>query len=187
MIGRGYLVLTCVALMAATCAGCSTSQPAAPPTTTSTTLVSKSGLIRADPRLTDRIVLTKARVSAGITIAGTLIVTSRASTPINLNRGCRPDYLVALTSKRYRPAVVVPTSCVGEPLIIRPGINRLPVTVFTTYLVCGQPGTPSMPACLDNAPAPLPAGKYEAVLFGSGLALPAPTPVMVMLTPESTK
>jgi hypothetical protein len=168
-------------------AGCGTSHTLTSPTTASTIPVSRSGLTHSDARLTDRIVLTKARVPAGLSIHGTLVVTSRAPTPINLNGGCRPNYMVALANKHYQPAVAWASVCSSQPFIIRPGINRLPVTVFTTCLGCGQPGSPSMPFCVNHTVPNLPAGDYEAVLFGDGLPLPAATPLGVTLTSESSR
>lgn len=167
-------------------AGC-TSQTASSPTLPSTIPARESGLSPADPHLSDRLVLTTVRVPAGVTINGTLVVTNHGPKPINLNHGCAPHYEVALTNRHYRPTVVVPTECADRPLLLEPGINRFPITVITTYLACGSPGTASVPACENQTAPNLPVGKYEAVLFGEGLALPAPTPVLVALTPGSQK
>ncbi|MGO8871291.1 MAG: hypothetical protein ACLQPH_07785 [Acidimicrobiales bacterium] len=112
-------------------------------------------------------------------------MTNHGSTPINLNKGCRPDFQVALTSKTYQPMIAFAAVCTLRPFIIRPGVNRLPVQVVTTYESCLQPDASSAVSirkCVNNAPPPLPTGKYEAVLFGSGdLPLPEPRPVPVTL------
>ncbi len=75
---------------------------------------------------------------------------------------------------------------VTRPLVIAPGENRLPVAVSTMYDTCSQgeaPVTASSPACLPGGRLPpLPAGPYRAVLIGTGLALPDPPPVTVVIT-----
>lgn len=181
---RAPVVVSVSALVVAVgmLAGCGTSRPLVSPTTTSVVPVSNRGLVAADPRLADRIVLARVSAPAGRTIAGTLIVTSRASAAINRNRPCRPDYVVALSNGHYQPDVAWASVCRPEPLTIQPGVNRLPISVLTTYLSCGQPGSTPVAACLNHTVANLPAGTYWAVLFGDGLPLPAPSPVMVTLT-----
>jgi len=148
-----------------------------------------AGLIPAPPGLTDRLVLQRTRVAAGTPIKGTLIVTSRGRAPINLNHHCRPHYTVVVTNHRFPPAAAFPADCSTAPFTIKPGENRLAVTVQTTYLSCTQvasQATSSFPACLHGRQImpPLPPGRYEAVLIGDGtLPLPAPAPVPVILVP----
>jgi hypothetical protein len=77
--------------------------------------------------------------------------------------------------------------CTSGPFTIKPGVNRLAVTVTTTYQSCAQsPGQASRhtPPCRPGRQKmpPLPAGHYHAVLVGEGLPLPAPAPVPVTLT-----
>jgi hypothetical protein len=145
---------------------------------------SPRGLIPAPHGLTDRLVLRNTRVIAGTPIRGTLLVSNRSGRAINLNRGCRPSYEVALTSPRYTPSIAFAADCSVQPFIIRPGTNRLPVTVQTTYLACSATGSSAgqVPRCRHgNRMPPLPAGRYDAVLFGDGLPLPAPAGVIVIL------
>jgi hypothetical protein len=80
--------------------------------------------------------------------------------------------------------VAFTADCSIQPLAIAPGTNRLPVKVITTYLACQQHGVSvsGEPSCLSSGPPPLPAGNYDAVLVGAGLALPEPRPVPVTLT-----
>jgi hypothetical protein len=151
-----------------------------------------TGLIPAPRGLTDRLVLRQTRVTAGTAIKGTLVVTYRGRKPLNLNRKCRPQYAVVVTNHRFPPAAAFPADCSAAPFIIRPGQNRLAVTVQTTYLTCSQvvagQATSSLPACLHGRQImpPLPPGRYEAVLVGDGqLPLPAPAPVPVTLVPAS--
>ena len=103
---------------------------------------------------------------------------------INLTKTCRPDFLVVLTSSSYTPLVAWAADCTAAPFIIASGTNRFPIQVATTSLQCRQ-GGPSA-NCLANGPPSLPAGNYDAVLVGNGLALPKPQPVAVTLTKGST-
>jgi hypothetical protein len=151
-----------------------------------------TGLIPAPRGLTDRLVLRQTHVTAGTPIIGALVVTYRGHAPINLSHRCRPQYAVVVTNRRFPQAAGFSSACSLEPFIIKPGANRLAVTVYTTYLQCSQvtsQATKSSPACLDGGEGgmpSLPPGRYEAVLEGDGqLPLPAPAPVLVILTPAS--
>ena len=149
-----------------------------------------TGLVRAPRGLTDRLVLARTQVTAGTPIKGWLVVTYRGRAPINLNRGCQPRYAVVVTNHRFPPDVAFRMDCSAAPFIIKPGENRLAVTVVTTYRECAQvasQATSSEPACLHGHQImpPLPPGRYEAVLVGDGLPLPAPAPIPVSLTAAS--
>ena len=149
-----------------------------------------TGLVPAPPGLTDRLVLPQTQVTAGTPIKGWLVVTYRGRAPINLNRGCRPQYAVVITNHRFPPDVAFPADCSAAPFVIKPGENRLAVTVITTYRMCAQvasQATSSMPACLHGHQImpPLPPGRYEAVLVGDGLPLPAPAPIPIRLAATS--
>lgn len=149
-----------------------------------------TGLVPAPRGLTDRLVLQQTRVTAGTPIKGWLVVTYWGRAPINLNRGCRPRYAVVVTNDRFPPDVPFPADCSTAPFVIRRGENRLAVTVITTYRMCAQvasQATSSMPACLHGRQImpPLPPGRYEAVLVGDGLPLPAPTAIPVSLAAAS--
>jgi hypothetical protein len=146
------------------------------------------GLIRAPRGLTDRLVLQQRHVAAGTSIKGTLLVTYRGHAPINLDRGCRPQYAVVVTNRRFPPAAAFASVCFRTPFIIKPGENRLSFTVFTTFLQCSEvasQATSGSPACRPrpHAMPPLAPGRYQAVLVGDGLPLPAPTPIPVLLAP----
>jgi hypothetical protein len=144
-------------------------------------------LIPAPRGLTDRLVLRQTHVTAGVPIKGTLLVTYRGRAPVNLTHGCRPQYAVVVTNHRFPPLVAFRAACWTQPFIIKPGENRLAITVDTTYLSCSQvasQATRLSPACLNGRQKmpPLPPGHYRAVLVGDGhLPLPAPTPVPVTL------
>lgn len=93
---------------------------------------------------------------------------------------------MVLTNHRFPPEVAFPAYCSVARFIIRPGETRLAVSALTTYQACtraaGQ-ATKARPACRHGRQImpPLPAGRYAAVLVGSGLPLPAPAPVPVTL------
>lgn len=182
-------VLAAVALALSACnqgqsAGPTTSHPS--PTTTAPPLPGGYGLIPAGRGLSDRIVLNSTRIASGRPIGGALIVVNHGAVPINLTKTCRPNFVVVLTSSTYTPQVAWPSDCAVGPFTIAPGTNRFPVQVTTTYLGCHQSGPPStVPRCLSSGPPSLPAGNYDAVLVGNGLALPKPQPVAVTLTTSS--
>jgi hypothetical protein len=160
------------------------SSPGAPTVSPAPTMA--TGLVPAPRGLTDRLVLQQTHVTAGTPIKGWLVVTYRGRAPINLARGCRPHYAVVVTNHRFPPDVAFPSDCSAAPFVIKPGENRLAVTVITTYRMCAQlasQATGSMPACLHGRQImpPLPPGRYEAVLVGDGLPLPAPAPIPVSL------
>lgn len=191
-----YLVIGACAVAAGLLGGCGSahgagSSPGLPPAGPPGVLprpAKAAGLIRAPRGLTDRLVLRQTRVPAGTPIRGTLLVTYRGRKPVNLSRGCRPQYAVVVTNHRFPPLVAFPAVCSTDPFIIRPGTNRLAVTVQTSYLSCTQSASQVSrytPLCLPGSQQmpPLPAGRYQAVLVGDGhLPLPPPTPVPVTLT-----
>lgn len=149
-----------------------------------------TGLVPAPRGLTDRLVLPQTQITAGTPIKGWLVVTYRGRAPINLNRGCQPQYAVVVTNHRFPPDVAFPADCSTAPFVIKPGENRLAVTVITTYRICAQvasQATSSMPACLHGRQImpPLPPGRYEAVLVGDRLPLPAPEAIPISLAAAS--
>jgi hypothetical protein len=191
-----YLLVAASAAAAGLLAACSSPHAPTPPGTSSSGAPTVSpapttatGPVPA-PRLTDRLVLQPTRVTAGTPIKGWLVVTYRSRAPINLYLGCRPHYVVVVTNHRYSPNVIIPADCEVGPLVIKPGENRLAVTVETTYLMCAQmarQATSGSPACLHDRQIfpPLPPGRYEAVLVRNGLPLPAPAPIPVTLVAAS--
>jgi len=179
------VVIPCCLFVLASCGPDQSAKQQIHPTTTTTAppLPGGYGLVTPDPSLTTQIVLSSTRIASGHSINGTLLVVNRGTIPINLTKACRPDFVVALTNSNYVPQVAFATVCSGRPFTIAPGANHLHVDVTTTYLGCRQGGSPStVPNCLSDEPPPLPAGNYDAVLIGDGLALPEPRPVPVTLT-----
>jgi hypothetical protein len=145
------------------------------------------GLLPAWRQIHDRIHLDRTTVVAGSTIKGTLIVTNSARRVVDLAQGCRPSYVVALSSPTYAPQVAFASTCNHRPFVLHPGRTKLPVKVLTTYLECTESGgdaaTSTVPPCTSTSPPPLRPGSYRTLLIGNGLALPQPTPVVVTLTP----
>src|SRR5215470_20304911 len=92
------------------------------PTTATTPVPAPRGL-------TDRLVLQQTHVTAGTPIKGWIVVTYRGRAPVNLNRGCLPPYRVVVTSHRFPAQVAFPADCDAGPFVIKPGENRLAVTV----------------------------------------------------------
>jgi hypothetical protein len=142
------------------------------------------GLIAAPAGLTDSIHLDKTKVVAGSTVKGTLIVTNASGHTVNLlYRGCRPNYGIALTNGTIIARPAAAASCSRSPLVLKPGVTKLPTYMITTYQSCTSgPPSPKVPQCAANGNIPpLPAGRYLAVLDGLDLALPPAQPVPVTL------
>lgn len=142
---------------------------------------------RPRPKLNDRIVLQGTNVKAGTPIRGELVVVNRGERPFSLlTHGCHPASAVVLTNGTITALPGFTTECLTRPLVISPGENRLAMSVATTYSTCsGTPAqsTAAAPACPPGPQQPpLPAGRYRAFLVGTGLALPDPPPVTVVLT-----
>ncbi len=143
------------------------------------------GLSPASPLLTTRLVLSKARVRAGASFTGTLVVSNHGNTAINLTRRCRPQFAVVLENAQHPPDAAFTEICSNAPMLMAPGDNQLPVRVRTNYSSCSQgPAAVPMPTCGPGGEIPsFPAGRYAAVLVGNGdLALPAPRAVAVTVT-----
>jgi hypothetical protein len=189
-VRRGAAAIV-IALAGAVSACSSTPAPSSrPPATTVPVALASQGLVPANSHLKDRIELATSSVRAGTPVDAVLMVTNRASTPINLTRTCRPQFALVLARGASVYRVAFAQACSSAPFTIVPGINRIPSAVLTTYPSCGPPGghpPKGEPACVHGGPPPLPGGSYRAVLEGSGdLALPEPAPVTVTLRPSAT-
>jgi len=142
-----------------------------------------AGSLPGSPQLTGRLVLDLNQVRAGNSVKGALIVTNRGGKAITR---CRPEFYVVLTPKGQAPEELPSRAvCSREPLVLKPGLNRLPISVSTTYATCSPEPQANTPRCIASGTPPLPPGRYEAVLMGSaGLHLAAAKPVDVVLTPS---
>lgn len=142
------------------------------------------GLVPAWPQVRDRLELESRPARAGAAIHGILVILNLGRRPIDLTGACRPSFDVVLVSPTYRPVVAVPTGCSRRPWVLRPGTTRLRITVLTTTLACSvRPvPVPTPPACTAGGELPaLPPGRYSTALEGSGLALPEPPSIPVVL------
>lgn len=139
--------------------------------------------------LTIRIRLPSTTLVAGATVHGTLVVTNHTHTTFNLTHGCRPHWGVGLGSSTIPFSPAFTTECASAPLLVPPGVNRLPFTLFVTYLRClmsGTGSTPDFPACVNgNQMPPLPPGRYQAQLVSETPALSA-APVEVTVVAVAT-
>jgi hypothetical protein len=151
-----------------------------------------TGLAPAERGMTARLVLSRTRVTAGTPITGELIITYWGHASVNLNHGCRPQYAIVLTRPGVPPSAAFPAACGLRPFILKPGQNRLPVAVPTTYSTCTQgagQATSTVPACRHDRQLmpPLPPGRYRAVLVSTGFPFPVPAPVAVTLSAAAGK
>lgn len=153
-----------------------------------------------------RLVLDHSRVRAGVTIKGYLVVQNAGPT-INLTElatsrfgrsghehvrrpGCKPGVAVALGNRRYHQAIFFAAQCSAQPLLIREGLNRLPVSILTTFTDCLQPGgsqvasPTTVPTCPPGSlPPVLPAGRYRTtVVWSEQVPIPKPQSVVVTIT-----
>jgi hypothetical protein len=132
---------------------------------------------KAKAAITIRVELERTRVVAGTPIKGTAVLTN-GGTKAMLVQQCATDgwLAVGLANKKiqFSPAFAL----VGCPpsVVLKPGPNRFPVTVITTYGSCLQPGGQStifVPNCLPLGSSeplpPLPPGRYSTKVITMGL------------------
>ena len=139
-----------------------------------------------------RVQLTRHRVTAGVAIRGTVVVTNTTRKPITVDY-CLADgwLLVELTSPTVPAAFAHPAVACPPSLRLRPGVNRFSVTVSTHAAMCVVPGGQSRvptPQCTaEGTPPPLPPGSYRTAVDIEGLAGLAGTPdaVRVDVLPAS--
>jgi hypothetical protein len=117
-------------------------------------------------------------IRAGHSIHGTAILTNVSSKSIFVQGwNCGQWLFVGLASTRIPYEPVVPTSACSNSITLKPGANRVPITVSTRYDVCGggsQKGTIQVPRCPNvgtgvGMPA-LPKGAYHVVVLTNGLS-----------------
>jgi hypothetical protein len=115
-------------------------------------------------------------------MSGRVIVENNTGHAIHAS-GCLTLFQVALTGKRYHPAVAWPT-CL-QPFTIPIGKSSYPVTVEASYRECSQ-GRPQadLRACLPGRRMPpLPPGDYHAVLYQVSHLVSVPRAITVRVTP----
>jgi hypothetical protein len=123
--------------------------------------------------------LARQQVVAGTSIAGTATLTNTTKEPITVETCAANGWLeVGLVNRtiHFDPAFTL-IGC-APSIVLRPGPNRFPVKVLTTYQSCVQGGgqsTTYIPPCLlastsrSNDLPPLPAGRYSTKTVTVGL------------------
>jgi hypothetical protein len=182
-----------VLLIASCVAGCSSGgDKATTPTSTttpSTTATSPPPATRPQP-LAARIQLPNDVMVGGSEVTGHLVIDNNTGTTVHLlsggKTGCTPQWAVSLGNSKIPPMEAFASMCGLQPLVLRPGENRLPFTMQARYDHCGGTGSngPVKPACVGSPPAPppLPADEYHAILTGGLGGVPKPAPVPVRVT-----
>jgi hypothetical protein len=127
--------------------------------------------------ITIRVKLERQRVVAGTPVKATAVLTNRSAKPILVQQCAKDGWLaVGLTNKKidFSPA----SALVGCPpsVVLKPGPNRFPLKVVTTYQSCLQAGgesTTFIPKCLSSRSSsplpPLPPGRYSTKVVALGL------------------
>jgi hypothetical protein len=150
-----------------------------------------SGLLPAAPGISARLEIPGPhRMTAGSTKDGTLILTNRTGTAIDLAaltpNHCTPKFEIVLTNAAHPPSAQFTLECGAAPFIVVPGSNAFPFKVASSFSRCSTNAvvTPDLPPCLNDPTLgvmvpPLPPGRYRAVLVGDELAIPPPKPVAI--------
>jgi hypothetical protein len=128
---------------------------------------------------------------AGGVIPGVATLTNKTGAPITVHACARNGWLdvgLASPSIPYRPG----NGLVGCPptVHLKPGPNRFPIKIWTTYLECTPHRTAvsraeDLPLCVPKGMPALPAGHYVTSIVAAGLPpnTSTPTPTAVTLLP----
>jgi hypothetical protein len=150
---------------------------------------------KANAPITIRVKLDRTHVVAGTPIKGTAVLTNESFKAIVVQQCATDGWLaVGLTNEKigFSPAWAL-VRC-APSVLLKPGPNRFPLKVVTTYESCLQPGgqsTTFIPKCLSPGSSsilpPLPPGRYFTKVVTMGL--PSNTavshPVAVSLLPSA--
>jgi hypothetical protein len=151
------------------------------------------GSKRASPPIKVHIALATDRVVAGEPIEGTVVFTNTTHKAVTVKQ-CPTDVWLAVGLSGRVNSYPFGSFLVGCPpsIRLRPGANRLPVNVITTYAGCiqpqpsGTPPSPIAPYCTEvNGKAvspPLPPGRYFTKLHVVGLDGETQSPNQVTVT-----
>ena len=138
---------------------------------------------KTKPSLSASLVLTTRTVRAGGELSGHITVENITGHSLR-TVGCGSVFQVLLTSKTYKPTLIVP-ACFRVFTITR-GRSSYSVTVRASYNRCLQSGPiGTISSCTPTGTSPLPPlppGEYEATTFEWGNAVPLPAPVPVRVT-----
>jgi hypothetical protein len=135
--------------------------------------------------ISDHLALPSHTLPTGSFETGFLVVNNRTKSTINLTKECQPELEGLLRGARYIQESSSDLVCSNKALLIRPGLNRLPVRFVATYISCSQdPNSASgIVRCVDgNKQLSLPLGTYEAHVDGDGAPLPVPRAITIHLT-----
>jgi hypothetical protein len=132
---------------------------------------------KANASITIRVKLDRTRVVVGTPIKGTAVLTNESSKAILVQQCATDGWLaVGLANKKigFSPAWAL-VRC-APSVVLKPGPNRFPLKVVTTYESCLQPGGQStifIPKCLSSDSSsilpPLPPGRYSTKVVTMGL------------------
>jgi hypothetical protein len=124
-----------------------------------------------------RVKLDRTRVVVGTPIKGTAVLTNESPRAILVQQCATDGWLaVGLTNEKigFSPAWAL-IRC-SPSVVLKPGPNRFPLKVVTTYESCLQPGGQStifIPKCLSSDSSsilpPLPPGRYSTKVVTMGL------------------
>jgi hypothetical protein len=133
-----------------------------------------------------RVVLDKTHVVAGTTIHGIALLTNETGKTITV-KACAVDgwFLIGLGNSRIPFNPITPTVACRPSVRLSPGLNRLRITVLTSYNACTQTkasATPQMPPCLATGQPPLPPGGYTTKTVILGLPRGSQVPAAIHVT-----
>jgi hypothetical protein len=125
-------------------------------------------------------------IRAGHSIHGTAIITNSSSKSILVQGwSCDQWLFVGLASKEVAYDPAVPISACPNSVTLKPGANRVPITVSTSYDTCEQgpqKGTIQLPHCTKGGAPALPKGMYHVVVLTNGLPQFAPYSSRIRVT-----
>jgi hypothetical protein len=119
-----------------------------------------------------RIVLNVTTITPGHDIHGSAILTNASSKSIQVSTWeCDQWLFVGLANRHVSYDPAVPTAACTQNFELKPGANRVAITVSTKYQVCAGAGAPSPggpPRCTRSGMPSLPKGKYHIVVLTNG-------------------
>jgi hypothetical protein len=138
------------------------------------------------PAVQSRIVLDRTRVFAGTPIHGEALLTNTTRKTITV-QACSAGgwFRVGLINARVSFEPADPLIACRPSVRLRPGVNRVPITVSTSYLICTQKTNqpaPDLPACIPTGMPPLPAGEYSTKTIATGLPAGSQAPRTIHVT-----
>jgi hypothetical protein len=125
--------------------------------------------------LSARIVLPTTTMEAGSSIAGEVVVENDTGRALHAT-GCLSVFAVVLGNDDVKPTVAWP-ECL-QSFTVPTGESTYRVTVVARFRSCPPP-----PCRAHGQPAPLPPGRYRAMLFRSTPVVPSAPPVAMLVSP----